>query len=159
MTLAARIEYPSSLERRTRVRLKLLLQSTSFGAGDEVVIHDISPTGMLIAAGSVLSDFEELEINIPRAGSVKARVVWNSGNYFGCQFEQPITQAAISAALLRSTAREDELPTWKNLEAEPDEHEAAQNLSFRMKLRVILSTSLLLGFLILWTARLAWSTL
>ena len=44
------------------------------------------------------------EIELPQAGPVEATVVWNSGEYYGCQFELPIRPVVLSAALLQSQA-------------------------------------------------------
>jgi len=35
------------------------------------------------------------------------RRVWNSGEYYGCQFAHPISPAALSAALLHPEAKSD----------------------------------------------------
>jgi hypothetical protein len=42
------------------------------------------------------------EVELPHAGKVEATVVWNSGEFYGCQFELPISPAALSAAQLQS---------------------------------------------------------
>src|SRR3546814_9635109 len=45
---------------------------------------------------------DELLVDLPEAGEVTAVVAWNSGRLFGCRFEREISQAALSAAQLRS---------------------------------------------------------
>ena len=36
------------------------------------------------------------------AGTAQAQVAWSSGRFFGCKFSDPISTAAVSAAMLRS---------------------------------------------------------
>jgi hypothetical protein len=42
------------------------------------------------------------ELDLPQAGKVEAEIVWNSGEFYGCQFRLPIAPSALSAALLQS---------------------------------------------------------
>ena len=66
------------------------------------------------------------EVELPHAGSVEATVIWNSGEFYGCQFELPISPAALSAALLKSQpepsgeapARNDPLTELQELNAD-----------------------------------------
>lgn len=58
---------------------------------------------MLIESAAPMSVGEALDLVIPEAGSAKATVVWNSGQYFGCRFEKPLPGSAVSAALLKSS--------------------------------------------------------
>lgn len=70
----------------------------------EVVIHDLSPTGMLLETSHDLCNGETLFVDLPERGPTAASVVWSSGHFHGCEFEQSIPTATISAALLRSPA-------------------------------------------------------
>lgn len=63
---------------------------------------------MLLETDARLVDGETVDLVIPGAGSAEAAVIWNSGRYFGCRFENPLTSAAVSAALLRSPPSLDE---------------------------------------------------
>src|SRR4029450_4627975 len=72
------------------------------GTGSDVRIHDVSETGLLIETAAELAVFDDLEIELPEVGFTPALVVWTSGRFYGCQFKERISQAAISAALLRS---------------------------------------------------------
>ena len=90
-------------ERRSSLRRKLRLEaSPDATSGSRVVIHDLSERGMLLESAEPMAVGEILDLFIPEAGSAKAQVVWNSGLYFGCRFEKPLTSSAVSAALLRS---------------------------------------------------------
>lgn len=102
MPIAARLEdFPAS-DRRSAERRKLRLDSTLEATGEEVAIHDISTTGMLIETAAELAPFAALEIDLPHNGLTRALIVWSSGLYYGCVFSEPISRATVSAALLRS---------------------------------------------------------
>jgi hypothetical protein len=68
---------------------------------------------------------ESFELELPEAGAVIARVVWQRGREFGCEFDTPVPKSAVSAALLRSPpARElasANLEEWEHLPAPRDE--------------------------------------
>jgi|EndMetStandDraft_4_1072995.scaffolds.fasta_scaffold89654_2 transcriptional regulator with XRE-family HTH domain len=86
-------------------RRKLLLEAQGAlpsGAATQILVHDISTTGVLLESATPLALDEKLSIELPEAGVCWARVVWNSGKLFGCQFHTPIRPAALSAAELRS---------------------------------------------------------
>jgi hypothetical protein len=94
-------------DRRRSARRSLRL-GISAGA-DLVTIHDLSLTGALVETSTAMLVGATFEFDLPQAGAVQATVVWNSGEYYGCQFDQPIPSAALSAALLQSapqTARD-----------------------------------------------------
>ena len=104
MSKAALVTPPPVAEnRRYSFRRSLRLGSVMWDSGVEIVIHDISATGMLIETSQELSTGETLIIDLPESGETPATVAWNSGQYFGCQFELSIPAATVSAALLRSS--------------------------------------------------------
>jgi outer membrane murein-binding lipoprotein Lpp len=70
--------------------------------GDPVTVHDLSLTGALLETSVPMLVGAIFEVTLPLAGSVEATVVWNSGEFYGCQFELPISPAALSAALLQA---------------------------------------------------------
>ena len=90
-------------DRRRYVRRALKL-GTGAG-GEQVTIHDLSLTGALLETSVPMLVGAIFEVDLPDAGSVEATIVWNSGEYYGCQFELPITPAVLSAALLQSQPR------------------------------------------------------
>ena len=90
-------------DRRRYVRRALKL-GTGAG-GDQVTIHDLSLTGALLETSVPMLVGAIFEVELPQAGSVEATIVWNSGEFYGCQFELPITPAVLSAALLQSQPR------------------------------------------------------
>ena len=112
MTILANLEQETltgERRRSTRYRLRLATAgSTSSNARAEVVIHDLSTTGLLIETRAELSNGERLDVDLPEWGAAEAEIVWNSGAFFGCRFSDPISSAAVSAARLRSAPRSAE---------------------------------------------------
>lgn len=113
MKISARLQITSTADRRDSPRRTLRLGSSLSSTGEDVTIHDISISGMLIETAATLSVFDGLEIELPPAGIMPALVIWNSGRFFGCEFKQHLSQGALSATLLRgqkAKSRDLELP-------------------------------------------------
>jgi hypothetical protein len=164
MKIRAQLQINPTADRRWSRRRKLSLGSSLQATGDDVTIHDLSPTGMLIETAALLATFDVLELQIPEAGITQGWVIWNSGRYYGCEFKERISHAAISAALLRSppaAAAEMEMPlplpdpqvlpavaTFDEPQAENivDEDKAP----FGVRLRVIFGSAIFLWVLIIW---------
>jgi hypothetical protein len=91
---------PQQSERRRSVRRVMKLGLG--GAGESVTVRDISLTGMLLETPTAMLVGASFEVELPHAGMVGAVVVWNSGEFYGCEFEYPISVAALSAARLQS---------------------------------------------------------
>ncbi len=72
------------------------------GARTNVRVHNVSTTGLLLESTIRLAIGERIEIDLPHAAATWARVIWTSDDLSGCQFEEPITPAVLSAAQLRS---------------------------------------------------------
>jgi hypothetical protein len=92
-------------ERRARTRRTLRLAATANHAESResaATIHDLSESGMLLETSASLGPGEQFQIFLPLAGPVDTVVVWNSGNFYGCQFGDAVPTAAVSAALLKS---------------------------------------------------------
>ena len=86
-------------------RRRYLRRGLRLGAGadgEPVTVHDLSLTGALLETSVPMLVGAIFEIELPHAGGVEATVIWNSGEFYGCQFELPISPAALSAALLQS---------------------------------------------------------
>src|SRR5690606_24434068 len=95
----------SAVGKRDSARHKLRLQaqgSNAAGAEMEILIHNISATGLLVESGSRLSVGEQIAISLPHSGVTTARVIWTSGSLHGCQFAVPVSATTLSAAQLRS---------------------------------------------------------
>lgn len=94
-------------DERSSPRRHLRLHSQASAPNGEsanAIIHNASAGGLLIETALPLALGEEIAVNLPEAGEVGARVAWCSGKLFGCRFEHEISQAALSAAQLRSDA-------------------------------------------------------
>ena len=94
-------ELPQQNERRRSARRALKL---GVGAGgDKVTILDLSLTGALLETSVPMLVGAKFEVDLPQGGRIEATIVWNSGEFYGCQFELPISPSVLSAALLQST--------------------------------------------------------
>ena len=134
MSLRAQLEIePDAGERRSSRRRKLHLEAQSVSASaaqTQVVIHDLSEDGLLVESPVPLEQGETLEVLLPEAGTAQATVAWSSGRYFGCKFDDPISTATVSAALLRSPAKSDAPASSETVEKALIELES---LSFAIK--------------------------
>ena len=104
MALLAHFEDLEPKDDRRRYLRRGLRLGSGVG-GEPVTIHDLSLTGALLETSVPMLVGAIFEIEIPNAGGIEATVIWNSGEYYGCQFELPISPAALSAALLQSDPR------------------------------------------------------
>jgi hypothetical protein len=104
MALVAKLAtYPADDRREARSRLWLNVPSDlADGEVTNVIVHDLSRGGLLVQVDALLKVGSELQIEVPEAGSVEAKVVWSSGSFFGCQFAEPISESAVGAALSES---------------------------------------------------------
>jgi hypothetical protein len=111
MVLSAQLENSGrEIDRRTSDRRVLKLRvpgSTASGSGVPVLIHDMSVSGLLIQTEAGIDVGTMLDIQLPEVGRQSATVVWNRDQFFGCEFQSPLSKAGLSAALLKSHAQED----------------------------------------------------
>jgi hypothetical protein len=147
MQALARLERVQSASRRGSTRLKLSLDSSLAGSGAEVVIHDLSPGGILVESSASLRKGARLEVELPEIGATLATVVWSSGDYYGCKFDKPIPKKALSAALLRN-------PFGAAAAEQASDERVAEFVDdrapFAVRMRVIVGSAVLLWALILW---------
>ena len=67
---------------------------------------------MLIETSADLDVGETIIVELPQAGAVEARVIRSEGGRFACRFQNRISKAAVSAALLKSSfPRVSDLPS------------------------------------------------
>jgi hypothetical protein len=93
-----RVEVPASERRRARRHaMALPVQGPT-----RAVIENLSETGLALLTSAPLAVGSTFEVELPLAGTVTARVAWSEDGLFGCEFEQPVAHAAVSAARLRS---------------------------------------------------------
>src|SRR6058998_3333603 len=87
-------------DRRRSIRRALKLGVP--GSDQSVTVHDLSLTGALLETSVPMLVGQSFEVDLPQAGKFDATIVWNSGEYYGCQFDLPIPPSVLSAALLKS---------------------------------------------------------
>jgi hypothetical protein len=92
-------------DRRRSVRRALRLGATAGDKGELATILDLSLTGALLETSVPMLVGAVFEVELPNVGVIEAEVVWNSGEYYGCQFALPISPATLSAALLQAEAK------------------------------------------------------
>jgi len=116
MALAAQFDDLPADSRLTRAPRRLLrMQATGTlptGERAEVLVHNVSATGLLLECSIDLQVGETIEVELPQAGPVSAEVVWSSAALFGCRFDEAVSDAILSAAQLRGVTGEGvgELP-------------------------------------------------
>ena len=108
MALKAHIDTQQSrIEGRRQPRRSLRLETSGVlpgGLDANVTVHNISVAGLLIETAQQMAVGEVLAIDLPNTGPVGVEVVWQSGQLYGCAFEQALGEAALAAAQLRGTA-------------------------------------------------------
>ena len=106
-------EAANGLDRRLSARRSLRLEahSRSNSSGDiRVLVRDVSPGGLMFETESAaLSVNDYVEVCLPGSQTTKGRVVWTSGRVFGCEFNEAVSAAAISAALLKAEPQDGEI--------------------------------------------------
>lgn len=110
MAIAAHFEDTADstdTSRAPRRTLRLETQGElASGEATEVLLHNVSATGLLIETRTPLAVDERIAVDLPHAGPTWAKVIWVSGKLYGCQFDEPISSAALSATQLRSAVAE-----------------------------------------------------
>lgn len=109
MSLLAQFEETGvAADRRSSDRRELRLKITaSLPESPElaVTIYDLSETGLLLETRVPLETGQTFQIFLPLAGAVDTTVMWRSHQFYGCQFGQRVSRAAVSAALLQSAPK------------------------------------------------------
>ncbi|MFA6220542.1 MAG: helix-turn-helix domain-containing protein [Erythrobacter sp.] len=103
--MQARLEAAANpLGQRGEPRRRLFLSGSASqtGASCEVLVHNLSSTGMLLSTQGRLDLDEPLVVVFAEIGECLARIVWSAEGLFGCRFDEPLTKAQMSAILLRS---------------------------------------------------------
>jgi len=107
-------------KRKAERRALFLETSGSLPGGLEanVIIHNISTSGLLMETEKALEVQERLVLDLPEVGAVRAVIVWQSGILFGCAFEQALDQGDLASVQLRSDPAA--IPLGPTLEAPPE---------------------------------------
>jgi hypothetical protein len=158
MSFSAQLKYSYSADERNAERYRLLLPASAEapeGGLVDVTVHDLSTSGFLVETEAPLSVGSEIILDIPGAGSVAAQVAWSSGNFFGGQFETPLSPSGVSAAFSASrvvwpnfaagSAADRNMVTAEDFSAEAaQDAEQPDRAPFPVRMRVIIGVSLLL---------------
>ncbi|MXP27340.1 helix-turn-helix domain-containing protein [Porphyrobacter algicida] len=119
-------------ERRQEERRNLLFATTGAAENGEegpVLVRDISSQGILVETDEALPLGTALELELPGAGRVSARVIWQGEKLAGCRLEGTVSQDTIDAVResgAAAHARSEETPS------EP-RASAASSLARRLK--------------------------
>jgi len=89
----------------------------------QVLVHDLSPVGMLVESAEPLITGEIIAVELPRVGLREATVVWSSKNLYGCSFKESLPAAGVSAALLKAS------PSDKTIFYEEEHKSASSDLA------------------------------
>lgn len=92
----------SNARHSSRRGVQIKVNRVDAGQPEELLVLNLSETGLLVQSSAALKVGQPIEVDIPHAGQRSATVVWDNGQLFGCQFDEPITRAAVSAAQLQS---------------------------------------------------------
>lgn len=147
--LAGLSEDQSRSNRRYVTRRSLSLPSRLGDTNAEVIVRDISLTGVLVESSAELAAGETLLLDLPERGETPVKVVWSCGNFFGCAFELSIPAAVVSAALLKSPVPAPVIApaapgeTLHGEEAVEDEAPKDDRYPLRVRASVILGLSVL----------------
>ena len=136
----------SSRRKVARRKLRLEAQASGVSANSEVVILDLSTTGLLLETSDALAIGETIDFDLQEASPARAVVKWSSGPFFGCQFKEPISSGAVSAALLRAPpVKLTNLAAFEPefVDGEEEEVRPSGELSFQAKMRWVAAFSLL----------------
>jgi hypothetical protein len=161
MSFSAQLKYSSSADERGAERYRLLLPASAEEPGSgliDIIVHDLSTSGILIETQAPLSVGSEILLDIPGAGSVSATVAWNSGNFFGGEFQTPLSPSAVTTAFAASrvvwpnfttssSADRGGFPVKENIappQVSPPLADEQTRHPLQVRLRIIVGVSLLL---------------
>lgn len=105
MALFAQISsYQVSRDERTSARRLLRLHVPVSASGDaaDALVYNLSERGLLLESSAHLKEGDVLVVDLPETGATTAEVIWARDGFAGCEFQKPISRAAISAGLLKS---------------------------------------------------------
>ena len=85
-------------ERRRSHRRALKLGASA--ATEPVTILNLSERGMLVESSTPMLIGTTFTVVLPSVGSLTAEVIWNRGQFYGCEFDQRLSRGALSALIL-----------------------------------------------------------
>ena len=102
--LAHMREAGSAADRRdhSRGQSGAILSIGGDSGGTPVIVLDLSRSGLRLHSAMPCPVDSHIRIEIPGQDPIGARVKWQNGLEFGCQFDAPLSKGAMSAFILRS---------------------------------------------------------
>lgn len=109
-----------SRDRRGAARrtLRLVTRTAGTDTAGDVLILDLSTTGMMIETAEALAIDDIIEVELPEAGPLAARVLWRREAFAGCEFLSRAPVGAVSAALLRAAPQPHRQPMARVTDAD-----------------------------------------
>jgi hypothetical protein len=90
-------DFASNPDRRRTARRELKLGARA--GSNPVTILNISRIGMLLESSTPMLVGTTFQLELPKIGLLVAEIVWNRDAFYGCEFNQPISFADVSAML------------------------------------------------------------
>lgn len=109
VVMKAQLDAPLATgKKRGQSRRKLRLATTAVqGDGEATVdVLNISLNGLLVRTSGKLALDEPVMVVLPTQDEHPAHIVWFADDLYGCRFLEPLTQAELSAVMLRSSPGE-----------------------------------------------------
>ena len=82
--------------------LRLHVPLSASGDASHALVHNISERGLLVETAMLLQPGDLLLVDLPETGETTAKVIWAREGLAGCEFDNPISKAAVSAGLLKA---------------------------------------------------------
>lgn len=122
MALAAKLGPLANAGGRQAERNKLRLDA-SLGQADaaaiDVVVHDLSAHGFLAQTAATLPIGSEVWLELAGVGRISARVRWRGSSTIGCEFDSPISQEVLAAAVSESKVVWPNFPASRTMRPAP----------------------------------------
>ncbi|MEO6091794.1 MAG: PilZ domain-containing protein [Novosphingobium sp.] len=109
------------------------------GKAEEVDVEDLASDGCRIRAATELEPFAAVSIGLAGIGHTPARLIWRSGDLYGCAFEQRLPLGAAMPGITDNVAR---LPESTEPRAGASEDEPKYSLRARVAIIAGLSLAL-----------------
>ncbi|MBC7158522.1 MAG: PilZ domain-containing protein [Porphyrobacter sp.] len=141
-----------NVDLRSGERRQLRLDVAGAAGEGSTILRNVSRTGVMLEATPPLAIGQRVDIALPELGTRTLTVLWNNGTLYGCRFDAPIKEAAISAALLRA----EPLSPTEALQVPPRQHPLPETEKYSLRTRAaIILGSAVAGWGILIAAALA----
>ena len=87
-----------------RHTLRLVASASTEDLASDVLIHDLSETGVGFETSADLQVGDLLFVDPPFIGATEGRIVWREDAYYDCEFVAPAPKSTLSASLLQSSS-------------------------------------------------------